>query len=861
MPFPRAKSARQLYDEVKSYDRVITPDGPLASALNRQLDRSHLGPFAIPPRRLAVGRRQESEDRLAFLGMIANEDISWKRCAYAVGNILQCWEHQGSHEAIFEYDAYIDEATERAVERIGDLETASMKLTTDTIDSDLDVVVVEPKMLTQLERAYLPTEYDTVSLFADTEFELPPFRIHDSPTAIIETVVNAVTETNAENVGIVLDQESEYSPLIESALEAADIPFFGGPGFTDRSEHRLFLHFLRTAHRGTDTRISEIRSLLTAFDCDVADREADKRLHELDNDDLSWLIDFCHEIQEHTFSDALSAFEHRADDTLDAFRTELEELGIADEIVTEARLDELSFYLQTYEVPVDRDNEGVLLADAKSASYVGREVVFYLGLDDRWTHSAPRRPWVDQDAQFTRNLKSFQLLLQSGSQQHYLVQDATGGSPVTPCLYFEELLEQEYDRFSELPSTTHQLRSEPHDGAVFNTESVDVSPEPVETISKSSLNTYVNSPRDYYFSRIVDGPEKEYLTEGNLFHDFAEFYVTHPAVVDDAALTEVVDLMLDEVRPLIRSVDEQTRRTEYRVSLETIVSYLDDNPPKDGAFLTPSSSTENAIADYFGCDIESPVTERRFVDEDLGINGMIDLVQSQTELLDYKSGSENDANSIVQDAAIDEPSDEPDFQALLYLTYWRSQTPAQQLSFTFFYVTELVDDAVAGDIDIDDALTTVTYYPGSLTDHVRTEEFFEYLREEGANKCQKILSKIDYQTYAALFDAAPLVETTDSDELIESEFGRTMIERFEAEIGEYKYVKTGSKQVMREIARQQKGAFFKPDLDAFESFVEERLTELNRRRTGDEPFPIEGLAGEPNYRRVDNRDLLLEGEQ
>ena len=861
MPFPRAKSSRQLYDEVKSHDRVITPDGPLASALNRQLDRSHLGPFAIPPRRLAVGRRQESEDRLAFLGMIANEDISWKRCAYAVGNILQCWEHQGSHEAIFEYDAYIDEATERAVERIGDLETASMKLTNDTIDSDLNVVVVEPEMLTQLERAYLPAEYDTVSLFADTEFELPSFRIHESPTAIIETVVNAVTETNAENVGIVLDQESEYSPLIESALEAADIPFFGGPGFTDRSEHRLFLHLLRTAHRGTDIRISEIRSLLTAFDCDVANRDAEKRLHELDDDDLSWLIDFCHEIQEYTFLDALSAFEHRTDDTLDAFRTELEELGIANEFVTEARLDELSFYLQTYEVPVDRDNEGVLLADAKSASYVGREVVFYLGLDDRWTHSAPRRPWVDQDAQFTRNLKSFQLLLQSGSQQHYLVQDATGGSPVTPCLYFEELLEREYDRFSELPSTTHLNRSEPRDGAVFDTEPIGESPEPVETISKSSLNTYVNSPRDYFFSRIVDGPEKDYLTEGNLLHDFAEFYVAHPAVVDDAALTDIVDLMLDEVRPLVRSVDERTRRTEYRASLETIVSYLDDNPPEDGTFLTPSSSNENAVADYFGYDIESPVTERRFVDEDLGINGMIDLVQSESELLDYKSGSESNANSIVQDAAIDEPTDEPDFQALLYLTYWRSQTPDEQLSFTFFYVTELVDDAIAGDVDIDDALTTVTYYPGSLTDHVRTEEFFEYLREEGANKCQKILSKIDYQTYASLFDAVPLVETTDSDELIESEFGQTMIARLKTEIGEFKYVTTGSKQVMREIARQQKGAFFEPDLDAFESFVENQLTELNRRRTGDEPFPIEGLAGEPNYRRVDNRDLLLEGEQ
>jgi hypothetical protein len=793
--------------------------------------------------------------------MLDHEDISWKRCAYAVGNILQCWEHRGSHDAIFEYDGYVDDATERAVERIAELETASMKLTNETIDQNLDVVVVEPAMLTQLERAYLPAEYDTADLFTDTEFELPPFRIHDSPTAIAETVVDSVADANADNVGIVLDQESEYSPLIESTLEAADIPFFGGPGFTGRSEHRLFLHLLRTAHRGNDTRVSEIRSLLTVFDCDVDDGDTDKRLHALDDGDLVWLVDFCDDVQEYTFLDALSVFERRADDTLDAFREELATLDIADDPITEARVDELAFYLQTYEVPVDRENEGVLLANAKSASYVGREVVFYLGLDDRWTHSVPRRPWVDQDVQFTRNLKSFQLLLQSGSQQHYFVQDATGGSPVTPCLYFEELLEAEYDRFSDLRSTSHQIQTAAQAGNGFEKEPVDASPDPVETISKSSLNTYVNSPRDYYFSRIVDGPEKAYLTEGNLLHDFAEFYVSHPDAVDEETLTEVVDLMLEEVRPLVRYVDERTRRTEYRASLETIVSYLDANPPTDGVFLTPSSGGDNAVAAHFDQDVDAPVTERRFTDEELGINGMIDLVQSQRELLDYKSGSENSAASIVKHAAIDEPTDEPDFQAVLYLTYWRSQRPGEQLSFTFFYVTELVDDVIAGDADVDDALTTVTYYPESLTEHVQREEFFEYLREEGAQKCQKILSKIDYQTYAALFDAAPLVETTDSDELIESGFGQTMIDRLEAEIGEYKYVTTGSKQVMRAIVDRQKGAFFKNDLDAFESFVDERLTKLNRRRTGDEAFPIEGIASEPNYRRVDNRDLLLEGEQ
>jgi len=476
---------------------------------------------------------------------------------------------------------------------------------------------------------------------------------------------------------------------------------------------------------------------LTVFDCDVVDADTNKRLHELDDGDLKWLIDFCHDVQEYTFSDALSVFERHAGDTLDAFREELETLTIADESITEARLDDLSFYLQTYEVPVDRENEGVLLADAKSASYVGREVVFYLGLDDRWTHSAPRCPWVDQDAQFTRNLKSFQLLLQSGSQQHYLVQDATGGSPVTPCLYFEELLEPEYDRFSDLPSTSHQIETAARVGDGFENGPVGVTSDPVETISKSSLNTYVNSPRDYYFSRIVNGPEKAYLTEGNLLHDFAEFYVNHPDAVGEETLSEVVELMLEDVRPLVRSVDERTRRTEYRASLETIVSYLDANQPTEGAFLTPSSGGDNAVAAHFGRDVDSPVTERRFTDEELGINGMIDLVQSQQELLDYKSGSESSATSIVKHAAIDEPTDEPDFQAALYFTYWRSQRPGDQLSFTFFYVTEPVDDVIAGDADIDDALTTVTYYPESLTEHVQREEFFEYLREEGHRNARR----------------------------------------------------------------------------------------------------------------------------
>jgi len=136
-------------------------------------------------------------------------------------------------------------------------------------------------------------------------------------------------------------------------------------------------------------------------------------------------------------------------------RGTLERLGIQDDIVTEQAVDRLEFYLQSYEVPIDRENDGVLLADAKSAAYVGRPVVFYLGLDEDWTHSSPRRPWVDRDQEYERNIRQFQLLLQNGVDQYYLVQDTAGGTPVTPCLYFEEILDEEFERFSDLDSIQH----------------------------------------------------------------------------------------------------------------------------------------------------------------------------------------------------------------------------------------------------------------------------------------------------------------------------------------------------------------------------------------------------------------------
>nr|WP_254663279.1 PD-(D/E)XK nuclease family protein [Haladaptatus sp. W1] len=527
MSITRSKSINTIYEECKDFDLVLVPDAPLASAINRRLDRPQFGPFAISPRRLAAKRREQAEDRLAFLKLVNETELNWKEAANAVGNILQCWEYSGSIDAILEYDAYATHATRAAVEHIAEMDTTSRQLTEYSVDDDVSTAVVGIEQFTELERSIFPTEYTTIDPFTDEPFDHPQFHLLDSPAAIIDTLLDTITEATAEDIAIVLDQASEYSSLVESALEAEGIPYYGGPGFTDDPHHRAFLHLLRSAHAGRDTQVRDIKPLLTQLGLSIDVEHNEKCLHRLDIEQLDWFHDFRESISTYSFESALDLYESTTDSTLERFRDELQSLGIADEIVSEEAIDRLEFYLQSYEVPIDRENEGVLLADAKSAAHVDRPVVFYLGLDEDWTHSSPRRPWVDTDQEFERNIRQFQLLLQSGVDQYYLVQDSAGGAPVTPCLYFEELLDEEFERFSDLDSIAHTRPTRPtQDG--FEKEPVDAPSNEIETISQSSLKTYVNSPRDYFYSRLVQTPDKERFKEGNLFHDFAEFYVNHP---------------------------------------------------------------------------------------------------------------------------------------------------------------------------------------------------------------------------------------------------------------------------------------------------------------------------------------------
>ena len=868
MSVRRAKSISQLYREVADYDLVVTVDAPLSHALNRRLEAPHLGRFAATPRTIASGEFSPTDERRLFVDLIESTELGWKEAAYAREVILGCWAETGDVEAILDYDRFDTPAIRTALSVVREADSAHHDLAAYTPDAEQSVAVIGLDQFTALDKQVLPSDYDVVSPFADGEFALPEFHVYESTTAIVEAVTDQVTPATAEDVAVVVDPGSEYATLLTSAFEADGIPYYGGPEFVDAEGVRTYLALLRAAVGGDGVRtylallraavggdgvtLRAIRPVLAALGIEPPTVDDHKRFHDLDHPNLGPVQDLCRSVDDASFGDVVSTVESWTDWSLDTLRDELARLGLHDQPVTEPRLDDLAWYLQSFEVPVDREDSGVLLADPASAGVVDRPLVFYLGVDADWTHRIPDRPWVDREVHDRRNRRQFQRLLQNGSQQYYLVRDTAGGTPVSPCLYFQDLLDTDFERFTDLPHVTH-TRGQTGSSEGFDVPDLDVDGEPVETLSPSSLNTLANSPRDYQFDRLVASADRDYLRKGTLYHDFAEFAVNYPDLVADADREALVDHLLSELRPFVSGPRLELLRTEFTVGLEIIETFLEASPPTDHAIEAYSSgSSDNALVDFFDRELDSSLTEQWFENPDLGGEGKIDLVHSPTRLLDYKSGSAKTASKVVSQSSIDPVDDDPNFQAICYLAEHRRHRPNEPLEFVFFHFLDLVDDALTGAFDLDDALVRISYHPTTFVEYAGSRAAFEALCAGVAesNDRRKTLDKLGYDSYASVFDAHSMPDTESTDELLDSNFADALTARAVSDVGDYKYVTGGIESALKKLLSLRGEQYFKDDLDAFEAYLRAQVDNVNDYR--ESGFPV----GDPNEDRLAHRDLI-----
>ncbi len=796
-----------------------------------------------------------------FEELVTETDLTWKQAHRGLDRCLQAWDRTADPEAILDYDEFDTPAIRTAVKRIRDADSSYRKLSDARLDEELDLAIVGESALTNLDRSLLPSDHKSVDRFTGATGTLPTFEIFPSATAIVDTLIEQLSAETADSVGVVLDESTVFSPLVEAGLAAADIPFQGGPGFVDDPDVRTFLRLLQAIFTGSDLRVADVEPLLAPLGVDVPRTLGEQRVDALGDGTLSELAVIEEAATTGTLQDAISAYESLAGLRLQTLRDECNRLEILEEAVTTALLDRLTYYLQSFDVPVDQDQTGVLLTDAASTAYIDRPVVFYLGLGTGWAKTPPDVPWIDTTEYVQQDLDRFEILLQNGRQRHYLVQDTRAGEDVTPCLYFRELFEQSFDRFSDLPHERFDGHGVDRDapGQPFVAPAVSEEPEEITALSQSTLKRLANCPREEFFTRLVETPTADYMARGTVVHEAAELYVSHPEPIRDQFET-VVDAMVEQVEAYTTNDRRPVERTQLAIALETVMEYLDANPPTEAEHEAYADrQQENGLANRLDLPCDSPLTERWFEAPEVGIRGFVDLLHGPTDLVDYKTGSQSTASKLREKAAIDPPHEDPNFQAALYLLQHREQEPEEPLSIHFVHALEQTNRMVRGEApDIDDLVTTITYLPCTFSEFVARREVFDAVTDYAdSNAKVKALEPLGYEAYREFFlthdlpreGAAPDQRAAVTTAFIEYTQDRVKPSR------DLQYVDDGCRDAIEEMDDVVGTYYLKPDLDAFADFVDEQLANLNEYRR--EGFPVRISEDGPNWDRVDMPDLIL----
>ncbi|QGA80495.1 PD-(D/E)XK nuclease family protein [Candidatus Nanohalobium constans] len=840
METEKAFNPKELAEKVSKYKLVLTVEASLADAVNSYLDDEKV----FTPMQL-VDADQDFRKKI-FLETVEETDLTWKQASYLLENILSCWKHTGELEELLDRPEFDTEEVREIIEILRDTKTPYHQIEDYKLEAET-VAVLKEYQFTEIDRKILPDEYDSIESFTEGNREFGEFKVFGSASEIAQSIKENLQELKPENVGIAVKPGTKYEPLIKSVLEAEDIPFQRRSHAQEDEDVRTFLSLLSTGLTKGTVRVQDVRPIIHQLDIRIPARYNNRKL-----DDLSEAEDFkdlLNAVQYLDFKDAVERY-HELTERETKVPKVLEELELMDEQVSQENLNSIRYYLDSFEVEAEERNEGVLLADPTKVSQINREIVFHVGMDTDWMREVEDKDWIEKEEQEQKNLKDFKSLIQSG-KSYFLVQDQELNEEIMPCFYFNELIDEEFSSFSELPHTKVQAEKSPEKHG-FETQNYSTDSEKIEAISQSGLNSFVQSPRLYFMDQLVSDADQEKFRKGNLFHMYAEYHASNPEIAKDIEQDEIVSLMMEEIDEFADELDLEDLETEFRIGLENIRSYLKNQDLKE-LELDEYTETEdeNIFVKEFPGGNDGLETEAYFKDKELGAKGKVDLILDKNHLVDFKSGRKYTVQKVLKKShpELYEGEKFPDFQPLLYITFHRQHVEGK-IHFTFLHFLNELGNSVNGE----DAQTktTITYHPENFQEKKASMEVFEYMIRDVAksNDRRKTLEKLGYQQYSNFMEGRNLPEPFNKDKLLKSEFAAEFEEFAKQEVGDYKYVEKGVKKALKKLVDFRMENYFKEDADQMEDFVQEKLEEINEYM--DSRFPVDANPDE-----LHDRDLIL----
>ena len=856
----------EIFEKVKSYDLVLTAEASLADAINNRINKPRLGKLAYTPKNLIRRNFQNeilNQEKELFQELIGQPQLNWKEASHLLGIAVDYWEDTGSLDGFTKKSNLEEEKLNKILPILKNTTSIYREMEDYRVSEDKKTCVVGLYQFTGLDKSVLPDTYERIEFFKDEKTELPTFRVFSSASQVVGATVDNILSLGGDSTAVVIHPDSVYNSLLRSYLRSENIEFQVARTLQESDSLRTFLEILTISPRCHRLKLKEVKPLMEKLGKSVPKAKEEEFLAKTDSRDAREFYNYLQKTKSYTFGEVLEGMKEKGFEPESKLEDVLKDLRLWSEPTTRSAVNDLKYFLDSFSVKVDESDRGVLLVNPGAVAYIDRPVVFYLGMSSKWDLKVDDRPWRNKERTRERNLNNFEALVQNGDEQLYLVQNSRLNREVTPSTYFNEF-DPDLSSFTDGKADRDyvlQKRDDP-ERKNFNPDYVSAIPERVTAISKTGLNELAQCPRDHFFSCLIEKPDRDYFRKGNVFHEFAEFYANFPGLVGEIDRDDLLDLMIERMRSIIDDEDIPGLRTEFRLGILLLERYFESHSVESmgnpEAGYRPSKE-ENYFARKFDKELERKFTEMVFLNEEIGARGKVDLLNGN-DLVDYKTGKKSSAGQVVKKSNPDLFDEEPDFQALLYLAHQRKVKPDKKLNFTFLHVTEDPGSILRGDFNLNNYVTTVTYYPRIFSDFLESDEVFEAAMSSKTRK--KLLDPLGKEVFLQVLSKLDI----DSGDFYSKQGADKYREEFVNSCREYldvgrgkdlteNQLKKATGSILRTTLRRLRTRnYFEEDVDKFERFLEGKIEDLNVwRRTR---FPV----GDKDLEKANNRDLILGGE-
>lgn len=762
----RLKSIDEIYEEVRGFDLVITNDAALETALNARVDTVRIGTFAITPRHLArdlasgILLSPEMSDLELVAKVSEDSDLDFKYVYSEIQNFREIRRYTADVRSNLTtarsrkvYDDYCTLPTrERAMSNFDPSVNAPEIL------KDKRVAVVGLDLFDDLDKHFIPLDFDDIDIFTDGDFQIEEIREVGNDRQLAENAVDLIDPENPSDYAIVLKASSPIADAVRAALYKRGLPFVNALTVRDLTPIRDYISFLTSAMDYETVRVGQIKELFAALNgFFVAGRDG-FLLSRLSEDDMRQRAKDFREIMRRTLYDGMT-FAEIMDLICDKngrarVGMVLNSLGLADSTVTPSRLailvyavDNVTELKHNEEIP-DYERTGVLIADCSNSVFIDKPVVIYLGMEQDWNVSVIGKRYLDAELESEKNAMRLTAMLQQGDKRLYCVNATKGGRKARPCLTFDQITGHPCKTFSDIApvvSGRWAVREE-RDIPVWEEDVIDGVEPFGKSFSKTSFDAYYSCPRCFMYHSLLPSEDKKTNEFGTLIHAFAELYACYPEIVNNHELEKLACMISDRYSGLSSPTMTEMDTDAVKRAMHNIKRYLDLLQVRVPLDTTNSKKTHpNRFMEELGLVETSTVCEKDYPSTKHSIHGEFDLYWKGA-ITDYKTGKAHTAISIAKSMTPGSNARYPEFQPLIYLAI-ASEQPDSVGRFDMFYAMDNDVESGEPDFDITRNIRRIVIRPGDLRDSMKESQplldaFTEALKKELKPFAREILDAI-----------------------------------------------------------------------------------------------------------------------